>query len=55
LSGIGDFKIIGYIIPGLIGIWIDRQGLIETVSALLIAAVVVRLLLILSFGADIHL
>jgi poly-gamma-glutamate biosynthesis protein PgsC/CapC len=55
LSNVPDLRVIGYIIPGLIGIWIDRQGLIETVSTLLIAAVVVRLLLILSFGADIHL
>jgi poly-gamma-glutamate biosynthesis protein PgsC/CapC len=54
LSGVGDFSIIGYIIPGLIGIWIDRQGLIETISTLLTAAVVVRLLLILTFGAEMH-
>lgn len=46
-----DTQIIGYIIPGLIAIWIDRQGLVETISALLTAAVVVRLILILIFGA----
>jgi poly-gamma-glutamate biosynthesis protein PgsC/CapC len=43
----GDVQVIGYIIPGLIGIWIDRQGLIETLSVLLTASVVVRLILIL--------
>lgn len=47
--------IIGFIIPGLIGIWIDRQGLVETVSVLLTAAVVVRLLLILAFATEWHL
>lgn len=42
----GDVQVIGYIIPVLIGIWIDRQGLIETLSVLLTASVVVRLILI---------
>ena len=49
-----DLKVIGFIIPGLIGIWIDRQGLIETISVLLTASVVVRLLLILFFGMGLH-
>jgi poly-gamma-glutamate biosynthesis protein PgsC/CapC len=43
----GEAKVIGHIIPGLIGIWIDRQGLVETLSVLLTASVVVRLILIL--------
>lgn len=50
LSGsapIADVEVIGYVIPGLIGIWIDRQGLIETISVLLTSSVVVRLILIL--------
>lgn len=45
-------NVIGYIIPGLIAIWIDRQGLLETLSSLLTAAVVVRLVLILTLGED---
>ena len=49
-----DLTVIGFIIPGLIGIWIDRQGLVETVSVLLTASVVVRLLLILIFGMELH-
>jgi poly-gamma-glutamate biosynthesis protein PgsC/CapC len=48
----GELSIIGYVIPGLIGTWIDRQGLIETISALLTCAVVVRLALILLYGAE---
>jgi poly-gamma-glutamate biosynthesis protein PgsC/CapC len=52
VSGAAEFAVIGYIIPGLIAIWIDRQGLVETLSALMSASVVVRLVLILVFGAD---
>ena len=49
-----EVAIIGYIIPGLIAIWIDRQGIVETISVLLIAATVVRLVLILTFGMELH-
>lgn len=42
-----ELRVIGYIIPGLLAIWIDRQGLVETLSVLLTAAVVVRLTLII--------
>ncbi len=48
------FAVIGYIIPGLVAIWIDRQGLIETLSALLAAAVAIRLILILIYGVELH-
>jgi poly-gamma-glutamate biosynthesis protein PgsC/CapC len=48
-----DLNIIGYIIPGLIAIWIDRQGLIESFSALIIASVLVRIALILITGGEI--
>lgn len=47
-----DLTIIGYIIPGLIAIWIDRQGLVESISTLIIASVIVRLILILITGGD---
>jgi poly-gamma-glutamate biosynthesis protein PgsC/CapC len=57
VSGLGaksglDYQIIGYIIPGLIAIWLDRQGVIETLSTLLTTSVVVRLLLVVVCGAD---
>jgi poly-gamma-glutamate biosynthesis protein PgsC/CapC len=55
LPGTVDLKVIGYIIPGLIALWMDRQGLVETLSALLTAAVVVRLILILVLGSDVKL
>lgn len=47
-----DLQLIGYVIPGLIAIWLDRQGVIETLSALMIAAVVVRLCLVLVAGRE---
>ena len=49
-----DLTIIGYIIPGLIAIWIDRQGLVESFSSLIIASVIVRTVLILITGGEIN-
>lgn len=48
-------QVIGYIIPGLIAIWLDRQGVVETLSALFIASTAIRLILILAFGTELHL
>lgn len=47
-----DLSAIGFIIPGLIAIWIDRQGMVETISVLLTAAVVVHLIMILFLGTE---
>ncbi len=47
-----DMTLIGYIIPGLIAIWIDRQGLVETMAALVTASVVVRLVLVIVAGSE---
>jgi poly-gamma-glutamate biosynthesis protein PgsC/CapC len=52
MPGAAEVTVIGYIIPGLIAIWIDRQGLVETLSSLITASVIVRLILILIFGAE---
>ncbi len=41
---------IGYIIPGLIAYWMHRQGVIETVCTMLMAAFLVRLALVLAHG-----
>jgi poly-gamma-glutamate biosynthesis protein PgsC/CapC len=48
-----ELTIIGYIIPGLIAIWMDRQGLVESLSSLIIASVIVRMVLILITGGEI--
>ncbi|MEM9193033.1 MAG: poly-gamma-glutamate biosynthesis protein PgsC [Myxococcota bacterium] len=45
-----DLHVIGYIIPGLIAIWFDRQGIAPTTASLAIAATVVRLVLLLAVG-----
>ncbi len=47
-----EISVIGFIIPGLIAIWMDRQGVVETLSALLIASSVVRLILIVVMGGE---
>ena len=44
------FSVIGYIIPGLIALSIDRQGLLETITTLLTISVAVRLCLIIIIG-----
>lgn len=47
-----NFNVIGFIIPGLIAIWMERQGTIETLSSLVTASVVVRLILIIFIGQE---
>jgi len=43
---------IGYIIPGLIANWFERQGFIKTITAITIAAILVRLILIVISGGE---
>lgn len=38
--------VIGYIVPGLIALWFDRQGTLETVGTVLATSAVVRLCLV---------
>jgi poly-gamma-glutamate biosynthesis protein PgsC/CapC len=49
LSG---FEVIGYVIPGLLALCLERQGILETLCALWTAAVLVRLGLILVAGSQ---
>ncbi len=46
----GGLSVIGYIIPGLLAYWMSRQGVFQTLSATAIAAVLVRLALIILHG-----
>jgi poly-gamma-glutamate biosynthesis protein PgsC/CapC len=48
-----DLSVIGFIIPGLIAIWLDRQGLVETLSTLLVCSALVRMCLILVKGGEV--
>jgi gamma-polyglutamate biosynthesis protein CapC len=41
---------IGYIIPGLIAYWMLRQGVVETLCTMLMAAFIVRLALVVAQG-----
>jgi len=51
-GSIGDIRLeaIGYIIPGLIANWMERQGALTTIVTMIMAAVLVRLVLIVSVG-----
>ncbi len=48
-----EFQTIGYVIPGLIANWMDRQGVVQTLCVMITTAVLVRLLLMLLGGGDI--
>lgn len=50
--GPDDFTVIGFVIPGLIATWMDRQGIVQTLSSLTLSSVTVRLILILSMGTE---
>lgn len=52
-DGIPD--VIGFIIPGLIATWFERQGVFETIASLATASVVVRLVLVLVVGEELWL
>jgi poly-gamma-glutamate biosynthesis protein PgsC/CapC len=50
-----ELAAIGYIIPGLVGMWIDRQGVAETTATLITSGVLVRLVLIVIYGGEMYL
>ncbi|MEZ5327866.1 MAG: poly-gamma-glutamate biosynthesis protein PgsC [Verrucomicrobiales bacterium] len=56
ISGLagGEYQVIGFIIPGLIALWMDRQGVLETVTSLATVSMVTRLMLILLIPAEIE-
>jgi poly-gamma-glutamate biosynthesis protein PgsC/CapC len=45
-----ELQTIGFVIPGLIANWMDRQGIIQTLCVMVTTAVLVRLLLMLLNG-----
>ena len=42
-----DIQTVGFVIPGLIAYWIARQGIIPTISAMIIVSSLVRLVIII--------
>tara|TARA_B100000886_G_scaffold132905_1_gene89631 strand:- start:17092 stop:17535 length:444 start_codon:yes stop_codon:yes gene_type:complete len=47
---IGSVAVIGNIIPGLIANWMDRQGIVRTLSVVLLTSVMVKLCVMILFG-----
>jgi len=45
-----EFSAVGWIVPGLIAHWSVKQGYLKTIAMLIITAVIVRLVVILSFN-----
>jgi hypothetical protein len=45
-----DLQIIGYVIPGLIAYWIERQGFLTTLCTMLVAASLTRLVVVIVNG-----
>lgn len=52
LSSAYVVQVIGYIIPGLIANSMEKQGIIRTLTVMFIAAVIVRLLLVIIFNGQ---
>ncbi|MBN2097945.1 MAG: poly-gamma-glutamate biosynthesis protein PgsC [Candidatus Omnitrophica bacterium] len=46
-------NIIGYIVPGLIAYWMERQGVVRALSLTILGAVLTRLILIILLGGRI--
>ncbi len=49
---LSSFDPIGFIIPGLLAYWMDRQGVVDTLTTMVIASVIVRLFLIVFKGGE---
>ena len=48
-----EFQAIGYIIPGLIANWMERQGVVQTISMMIVAGVLVRMFLMIFTGGEV--
>ena len=52
LGGAGAEQVFGFLVPGLVALWMDRQGLLETLCGLTLLTILVRLSLLILFGAE---
>ena len=50
-----ELHTIGLIIPGLIANWMERQGIIKTITTMLIVAICIRLILMITTGGEVFL
>ena len=53
-SQYSDVSVIGNIIPGLIASWMDRQGILRTISVILITSSIVAMIMIVIYGGKIN-
>jgi len=51
---LNELHSVGFIIPGLIAIWFERQGVLITCSILVIASVLVKIVLIAILGNELQ-
>ena len=47
-----DLRTVGFVIPGLIANWMERQGVVQTLCVMVTTAVLVRLMLMLLAGGN---
>ena len=47
-----QLETIGFIIPGLIAVWMDRQTVPQTLGSLFVVSVTVRLILVIALGTE---
>ena len=47
-----ELTVIGFVIPGLIAVWMDRQSVLQTLSSLALVSGIVRLVLALTVGSE---
>lgn len=52
-AGVGQLEAIGYIIPGLIANWMERQGVYKTITTVIMGGAMVRLMIVVISGGKI--
>jgi len=50
-----ELQTIGLIIPGLIANWMEKQGIVKTITTLVIVAVFIRLIIMITTGGEVFL
>jgi poly-gamma-glutamate biosynthesis protein PgsC/CapC len=50
-----EYAAIGFVIPGLIAVWMDKQSIAQTLTSLCVVTVLVRLVLVVALGAELSL
>ncbi len=48
-----ELQTIGLIIPGLIANWMEKQGVVKTITTMIVAAGFIRLILMISTGGEV--